>query len=494
MCAEANPLSSNKTLIDNRVYQIGVARADITPPVGIRLIGYTVREGLSRGIDEPLTATVLLVRGSGAMVAIVAHDWCFASMGFATKLRERCGIVLDIPPSNVLINFNHTHSAPVVPDYLPYDTLEQLAMQARHGEEMSVALERACREAKAHLRPARLAVGWGDCRANINRREKLADGTVMLGENPAGPCDQRVGVLRLDGLDGNPLAVVFRYSCHTVTLGPKTNLISPDYAGAARTVIERTMGCPSLFLQGCAGNMNPVTGIGQDSDESPNVCEDKNRIGQMLGGEVIKVCATLRTHRRRTEPQLVQSVAPYWLYGYENIPPDAEGSVRAMETTLTLPLVPFPSLTEVQLEREQYAARLANAESNGARECDWRVAKRFDLWAQRRLNAATTGPNPWLISVPLQTIEIGDIAFIAAPMELMAETGMSLCSAFPKRTTFVLGYSNGMISYLPTPEVSREGGMESKLAYKHYLVPAEIPGDWEPQIREAAVNLLKTKP
>ena len=47
----------------NELYMAGVARADITPPVGIRLIGYTVREGVSQGVDEPLTATVLVLRG-----------------------------------------------------------------------------------------------------------------------------------------------------------------------------------------------------------------------------------------------------------------------------------------------------------------------------------------------------------------------------------------------------------------------------------------------
>ena len=55
--------------------------------------------------------------------------------------------------------------------------------------------------------------------------------------------------------------------------------------------------------------------------------------------------------------------------------------------------------------------------------------------------------------------------------------------------TFVLGFSNGIVSYLPTPEISREGGMEARLGYKAYLIPSEVPGDWEPLIREALLNL-----
>src|SRR5262249_35856664 len=155
----------------------------------------------------------------------------------------------------VLINFNHTHSGPVVPDYMPYEEPKQLAIQTRHAEEMLARLEKACREAVANLQPARLAIGWGECRGNLNRRQKMPDGTVLLGEDPNGACDRSVGVLRVDKLDGSLLAVAFRYSCHTVTLGPKTNLISPDYAGTARRVVEGALGCPSLFLQGCAGNV-----------------------------------------------------------------------------------------------------------------------------------------------------------------------------------------------------------------------------------------------
>ena len=335
----------------SEVYQVGLARADITPPVGIRLIGYTVREGVSVAVDEPLTATVLVVRGSGGTVAIVAHDWALAFVSVISRLRERCGRALGIPPGNVLINLNHTHSAPVVPEFIPYDTPEQLKLQHDHAEAMSLAVERACREAAANLEPARMAVGWGQCRANINRREQAADGTVLMGENPNGACDSSVGVIRFDRLDGSPLAILFRYSCHTVTLGPKTHLISPDFVGPCRALIERTLGCPSLFLQGCAGNLNPITGIGQDPDASPHVHDDKNRLGQMLGGAVLEVAATLRTQRRRKEPELVHSLSPYWLYQYADIPPGPEGKVRVATTELQLPLTPFPPLDEVRRER-----------------------------------------------------------------------------------------------------------------------------------------------
>jgi hypothetical protein len=206
---------------------------------------------------------------------------------------------------------------------------------------------------------------------------------------------------------------------------------------------------------------------------------------------VLKVCASLRTHRRRKAPQLVHSVAVYWLYEYQEIPAGEAGAIRASEITLKLPLTPFPRLAELQKERDEWAAKLADAERRKAREWDWRVAKRFDVWSERRLAAAKRGPNPYPMDVQVQVFHIGDdIAFVAVPMELLSQTGITLRADSPRRDTFVLGYSNGMISYLPTRQASREGGMESKLAYKAYLVPSEIPGDWEPIIRQQALQML----
>lgn len=465
-------------------YRVGVARVDITPPVGIRLCGYAVREGFSHGIDAPLTATVLTVSGTGGTVALIAVDLTMGPISWAQHLRQTCAEALNVDPSHILINFNHTHSAPVVARFVPQDGDEQLALQAHYESQVEKLLVGACMEAVGAAVPARVAAGWGDCRANINRRQKTPEGDVLLGEDPNGFSDHSVGVLRFDRLDGTPLAAAFRFSCHPVTLGPRTNVISPDYPDASRRMVESALGCPSLFLQGCGGNQNPITGIGQDTDGR----EDTERIGMMLGAEVVKVCAGLRTHRRRCEPVLIRSVAPYWIYGYEVIGSAGEGPVSASEEWMELPLTPFGPVAEVEAERSEWARRLADARAGNARESEMNVAVRFDYWASLRL-AAANGPTV-TVRFPVQTMRIGDIGIVGLPFETMAETGAAVLSASPFRDTFVQGYSNGIVTYLPTPEISREGGMEARLGYKNYLLPSAIPEDWEPQIRAKAAAML----
>jgi hypothetical protein len=263
--------------------------------------------------------------------------------------------------------------------------------------------------------------------------------------------------------------------------------MSPDFVGVARNLVERETGCLSLFLQGCCGNVNPASGIGQDVEGR----DDTLRLGHMLGGEVLKVVAGLRTHRRRKEPVLVRSVGVYWLYEYEPIPPGPPIAVGAVEEAMTLHLAPFPPQHEIEAERQDWAEKLAQAEERHASEWELNPLRRLDEWSEVRLSAARAGPNPWTITFPIQALRIGPVLIIALPFESMTETGIELAEVLGEDNVFIHGYSNGVVSYLPTPQISREGGMESKLAYKNFLLPAEVPGDWEPQIRKAVIRLAE---
>lgn len=479
--------------MSNHIYHAGIARADITPQVGMRMIGYAVREGVSHAIDEPLTVTALAIRGlddNGAAntVIIMAADVAQLSLRFAGVVRKSCGDAVGIPPSNILINVNHTHSSPSTPDYNTHGPAEQLEMEREYGELFLGRCVQAGRESVAGLQPARLGVGWSECNGNINRRQKMPNGDVLLGEDPDGYRDGSVGVLRVDDLNGTPLAIAFRYSCHTVTLGPKTNMFSPDFIGPARKLIEDALGCPSMFLQGCAGNMNPASGIGQDSERDSTVQDEKRRLGHQLGGAVLQAAQSVRTHRKRGEPRLVQSVAVYWLYEYENLPIGGPGTLRVLESRMELPLTPFPAVAEVERERDEWAAKLLAAQQRGATEWEQGPLVRFNEWAAARLEAARRGPNPLTVSFPIQVIRLEGLTIAAIPFEPMAQTGMAIREMLGP-DTFVFGYSNGMVSYLPTPEVSAEGGMEARLAYKMIFIPSELPGSWEPQVKAEVIRL-----
>ena len=64
------------------------------------------------------------------------------------------------------------------------------------------------------------------------------------------------------------------------------------------------------------------------------------------------------------------------------------------------------------------------------------------------------------IDIPVHVIAVGDVAFLGAPIEIFAETGVALKEHSPFAATLVSGYSNGAMGYLPTAEAHREGGYE----------------------------------
>jgi len=59
--------------------------------------------------------------------------------------------------------------------------------------------------------------------------------------------------------------------------------------------------------------------------------------------------------------------------------------------------------------------------------------------------------------------------------------------------TIVLGYSNGVVTYLPTARGLEEGGYEAE-AYRFYRLPGPYSPDAEKTVLEAAVKLARPKP
>ena len=197
----------------------GVYRVDITPPIGISMVGYYSRAGVSTGIAQRLTATALILSTDESKIAIVACDLVFIQNPAADEIRRLVADAIGSVPSNVLINCSHTHCGPTIPGFT-YESDEQRSIQGKYFEDLKNKLVGCVRTADSRQRFARIGFDRGTVQIGINRREQNADGRYILGENPDGPMDSEVPVLRVDEEGGRPLAVLFAYGCHTVTMGP----------------------------------------------------------------------------------------------------------------------------------------------------------------------------------------------------------------------------------------------------------------------------------
>lgn len=265
----------------------GVARVEITPPVGYIMGGYAERKGVSTGIHDPLFATVLVLKADGISVAIISCDLrSFPSERVVRLARERN------LADHVLLAVTHNHSGPLTWEDQTWPSKNKSWFATTEDNILS-AIESASKQ----MFPARIAAGLGEVYLGHNRRKVEADGKVtMFWRNaerlPTSPLDPTLGVIRVDDASGKPRALIVNYACHAVVLGPDNRSLSADYPGyLARRLEQDLPGVLCLFTQGGAGDINPYL------DKQPvaqNGFGEAEKMGNALAAAALSVARRLK--------------------------------------------------------------------------------------------------------------------------------------------------------------------------------------------------------
>ncbi|MDF2720757.1 MAG: hypothetical protein K0Q59_432, partial [Paenibacillus sp.] len=263
----------------------GVAKVDIT----------TDAEGVV--VSDRLYAKVLVLDDGSTKAVIIAMDvLAIGGIGdvkddFLPKLRGRLQGELGIPAGSVLVNASHTHP--------------QGRLLCSDEEQVSRTFE-AVRTALANMTEAKAGSGVGhEDRLTVNRNLKMKDGThwTVRYAHPCppdedvvgiGPIDPAIGVLRVDRLDGRPLAVVYNFASHLL-IGVPERGVTANFPGFASKVIEDNLGhgALALFVQGAGGDILEL--YFKDVNRSRN-CEP---IGTMLGLSTLKAARAIETKDAR---------------------------------------------------------------------------------------------------------------------------------------------------------------------------------------------------
>src|SRR5205085_10003709 len=105
------------------------------------------------------------------------------------------------------------------------------------------------------LTPARWGAASRETQLNRNRQSK----------RPDAPVDRLLTVLRVEALNGKPIAHLVNFAAHPTMMDGKDRRFSADYVGAFAALVERETGAPCLFLQGAAGDLSPQRPAGIQS-------------------------------------------------------------------------------------------------------------------------------------------------------------------------------------------------------------------------------------
>lgn len=407
-------------------WQAGFGKVVITPDEPTPLSGYAGRTAPAKGKIHDLYARAAALRDpAGKTVVMVSTDLIGVPATMAqivcAEVEKRHGLKRD----DIMLTCSHTHCGPALDDELSFMLFlpdAEMAKVKRYQPILNAKMIDVIGQAIADLKPAQLATGIGKAEFASHRRPPIG----------VGPIDHEVPVLRVMDAEGKTLrGVLFGYACHNTTMS--FEMYCGDYAGFAQLYLEdHHPGAVALFHLGCGGDQNPLP------RRKIELCE---KYGRMLGVAVEKVMSGTM--------------------------PAVSG---ALKTDLELLDLPFA-----------YVPTVENLEAKKAKG-----SKHEQALADRLLKKIAAGEklSP-TYPYPVQVWQIGNgVTWVALGGEITVEYSLRVKEKLGQGRTWVTGYANDVMSYIPSEKILAEGGYEGESSQVYYQKPTK----WAPGIEKAIVD------
>lgn len=266
-------------------FRAACVKVDITPETPQWLHGYAPRQ--STGVHDKIYHRIAALDDGESVFYLVSSDICTISLKYYDDFCKALEAETGIKQEQIWWSTTHTHSAPHVG---PQDLSTLFGgtlgdrFSIKHDTDywawVAEVLIEGVKQARDNLEPARLGIGIGEAHANINRRE-VRDGKTVLGENPNGPTDKQLGLLRLERPDGTPIGLIANYAIHGTCLHGGNTQISGDAPGWTSSYVEDKLGVPMLFVNGAEGNVAPFPTVGNDIND-PRIKSFEQSLGDPI--------------------------------------------------------------------------------------------------------------------------------------------------------------------------------------------------------------------
>lgn len=416
-------------------WQAGAAAVVITPPQPMWMSGYASRDRPAQGKIHDLFVKAMAVRDpAGRTAVLLTCDLVGIDRATSQQICSRIQQRHQLSREQVSIATSHTHSGPVVgTNLLSMYSLEPAQQQL--VQQYTVLLSdwcvKAADQAIAALQPAQLHVSEGEATFAVNRRNnREPDVPALRAEGKlTGPVDHRVPVLSATAADGRLVFVLFGYACHATVLSGMD--WCGDWPGFAQLEIEKAHpGTIALFWAGCGADQNPLP---------RRTVELAMEYGRQAATAVDQALAGQRT--------LVQGHL----------------SAAYREIDLALDVLPTQEQVASDLKSENvYIARRARG-----------LMRQFE----ERGSLAQTYP------YPIQVWSFGDAASLTfLGGEVVVDYSLRIQQELSRDRSWVAGYSNDVMAYIPSRRVLQEGGYEGESAMIYYGLPTKWSTDVEEHI------------
>jgi len=392
------------------------------------LSGYGGRDHAAEGKVTDLFARAAAIRdASGETAVFVSLDLIGVPIRMVREVSAVIEKRLNIPRRGLMFACSHTHSGPALDHSLSFmlDMKDADWDQVRRYQKvLNAKVISAVEAAVADLKPARLSTGNGVSRFASNRRSPKG----------LGPYDHQVPVLKIESLDGKQLrGVVFGYACHNTVTG--FYKWSGDYAGFAQLYLEdRHPGCVAMFHTGCGADQNPLP---------RRRIELAMKYGRMLATSVDEVL---------------------------------ESGMQPVSGRLST------RFREINLAFESTPTREQLAEDAGSSSRFVRARAGF-LSRQWKELGQIQAEYPY----PIQVWQLGTgITWVALGGEIVIDYQLRLKRELGQHSTWVTGYANDVMAYIPSERVLEEGGYEGDTSMLYYQKPSR----WKTGLEEKIISTV----
>ena len=418
--------------------RIGIARTDITPPVGIYARNWGAASGdVATAIHRPLTLTALTLNPTSTTSPSPAEQplvFVDADLGwwktpqvyhrFSARLLD----ALSLSSENLIFALSHTHSAP--PLIEPEDKLPGHDLLKDWLEHVFTATVQAVKTALDSQVESVLDWQLGHCGLASVRDlpdPDTAKSRVICGFNPAGDADDSLLLGRVTDSDGRLLATLTNYACHPTTLAWDNTAISPDYVGAMRETLQQLNDAPALFMLGACGDLAPRYQYVGD----PAIA-DKH--GKQLGFASLATLQNMEPPATRLSyANAVESGAPLAVWKHQAHKPSH--TLRALRVSVELPIKNWPSADELEQQRLHCSGRAQEE----------RLRRKRDI--RQVLGDASS------FDLPIYVWRIGDAVLVGSCCEAYSLLQRKLRHRFPDHTILCMNLINGSLGYLPPEEL-----------------------------------------
>lgn len=409
--------------------ELGTNKQDITPAPPIYLAGFDHREGKATEIFEKLYLRSFLLKQSDDIFLLIVADLIWWDTAFVKRMKCNIEREYEIPKQQIVFHATHNHSGPQTSSRFS----KQLGVV---NKSYLLFLEEKIMESVKSLfldlEEVKMVIGKGTSHIGINRRKKI-DGVIEMAPNPKGVVDDELRVYSFLNDKGRAKGIWIHYTCHPTSTDE--NIISSEFTGlCCKKLEEKFPGCHVAFLQGFCGDIRPK-----------QICDDEFYRGDLEDvvyfGEVLfnDVKNTLQSNKAK----ICHNSGPF-VFAEKEIP--------------------------LTFSDENIKDNIPD--------------KLKDEWPKLIKDSHRE------YHLIFQYIRINDcLELLTCNAEMVSFYGFFVKNQ--NENVIPLGYSNGMIGYIPTSEQLNEGGYEVEESLFYFGYPNKVSNELENKIKVTIKELIR---